>query len=321
MKKYAVSLMSLGYTRQSGAILYNPETQDFDETSVALVRNMIKENKVVGLTFNHAYAELQPDETYCADITVKTGVGKYRSYKNLNDRMDNLNYFVIKQITTPNGNILYELVNNKCGRIDIPLEGVIGLSKIVPVYGFEYNEDTDELKLHDSVIIEDRLTDMFENATVPTGEFMQGSKVHMDIGVQKEVDSKSDLNITIDIPYEDKAEPKADEEEPDESNTETSESEEELNKLADDIFANAEQAAKPAGDNSWFTGEKSESTDLDEQAEQVEPVEEKKEVEVEGKEVDTKAEGNSDEKAKPAAKKRASTGRKKTTTSKSSKSK
>lgn len=286
MKKYAVSLMSLGYTRQSGAILYNPETQDFDETSVAIVRNMIKNNEVVGLTFNHAYAELQPDETYCSDITVKTGVGKYRSYKNLNDKMDNMNYFVVKQITTPNGNILYELVNNKCGRIDITLDGVIGLSKIVPVYGFEYNEETDELKLHDSVIIENRLTDMFENATIPLGEFMQESEKHMDIGVQTDPDLEPGSKLI---------------------------EESELDKPADDLFANAEQVAKPADDNNWF---------MDKQAEQAEPAEsEKQEVEVESKEADIKAEGNSDEKAKPAAKKRTSTGRKKTTSSKSSKSK
>lgn len=286
MKKYAVSLMSLGYTRQSGAILYNPETQDFDETSVAIVRNMIKNNEVVGLTFNHAYAELQPDETYCSDITVKTGVGKYRSYKNLNDKMDNMNYFVVKEITTPNGNILYELVNNKCGRIDITLDGVIGLSKIVPVYGFEYNEETDELKLHDSVIIENRLTDMFENATIPLGEFMQESEKHMDIGVQTDPDLEPGSKLI---------------------------EESELDKPADDLFANAEQIAKPADDNDWFMGK---------QAEQAEPVEsEEQEVEVESKEADIKAEGNSDEKAKPAAKKRTSTGRKKTTSSKSSKSK
>lgn len=292
MKKYAVSLMSLGYTRQSGAILYNPETQDFDETSVAIVRNMIKNNEVVGLTFNHAYAELQPDETYCSDITVKTGVGKYRSYKNLNDKMDNMNYFVVKQITTPNGNILYELVNNKCGRIDITLDGVIGLSKIVPVYGFEYNEETDELKLHDSVIIENRLTDMFENATIPLGEFMQESEKHIDIGVQTDPDLEPGSKLI---------------------------EESELDKPADDLFANAEQVAKPADDNDWFMDKQAEQT---EQTEQAEPVEsEKQEVEVESKEADIKAEGNSDEKAKPAAKKRTSTGRKKTTSSKSSKSK
>ena len=292
MKKYAVSLMSLGYTRQSGAILYNPETQDFDETSVAIVRNMIKNNEVVGLTFNHAYAELQPDETYCSDITVKTGVGKYRSYKNLNDKMDNMNYFVVKQITTPNGNILYELVNNKCGRIDIPLEGVIGLSEIVPVYGYEYNEETDELKLHDSVIIENRLTDMFENATIPSGEFMQGSEKHMDVGVQTDPDLEPGSKLI---------------------------EESELDKLADDLFANAEQVAKPADDNDWFMDKQTEPA---EQTEQTEPAEsEEQEVEVESKEVDIKAEGNSDEKAKPAAKKRTSTSRKKTTTSKSSKSK
>ena len=291
MKKYAVSLMSLGYTRQSGAILYNPETQDFDETSVAIVRNMIKNNEVVGLTFNHAYAELQPDETYCSDITVKTGVGKYRSYKNLNDKMDNMNYFVVKQITTPNGNILYELVNNKCGRIDIPLEGVIGLSEIVPVYGYEYNAETDELKLHDSVIIENRLTDMFENATIPLGEFMQESKVHMDIGVQTDPDLEPGSKLI---------------------------EESELDKLADDLFANAEQAAKPADDNDWFMDKQTEQTDSEEKAEQVS---EEQEAEIEDKEVDIKAEGDSDEKAKPAAKKRTSTGRKKTTSSKSSKSK
>lgn len=292
MKKYAVSLMSLGYTRQSGAILYNPETQDFDETSVAIVRNMIKNNEVVGLTFNHAYAELQPDETYCSDITVKTGVGKYRSYKNLNDKMDNMNYFVVKEITTPNGNILYELVNNKCGRIDITLDGVIGLSKIVPVYGFEYNEETDELKLHDSVIIENRLTDMFENATIPLGEFMQESEKHIDIGVQTDPDLEPGSKLI---------------------------EESELDKPADDLFANAEQVAKPADDNDWFMDKQAEQT---EQTEQAEPVEsEKQEVEVESKEADIKAEGNSDEKAKPAAKKRTSTGRKKTTSSKSSKSK
>lgn len=286
MKKYAVSLMSLGYTRQSGAILYNPETQDFDETSVAVVRNMIKNNEVVGLTFNHAYSELQPDETYCSDITVKTGVGKYRSYKNLNDKMNNMNYFVVKEITTPNGDILYELVNNKCGRIDIPLDGVIGLSKIVPVYGFEYNEETDELKLHDSVIIENRLTDIFENATIPLGEFMQESDKHMDVGVQTDPDLEPGSKLI---------------------------EESELAKPADDLFANAEQVAKPADDNDWF---------MDKQAEPAEPAEsEEQEVEVESKEVDTKAEGNSDEKAKPAAKKRTSTSRKKTTSSKSSKSK
>lgn len=286
MKKYAVSLMSLGYTRQSGAILYNPETQDFDETSVAVVRNMIKNNEVVGLTFNHAYSELQPDETYCSDITVKTGVGKYRSYKNLNDKMNNMNYFVVKQITTPNGDILYELVNNKCGRIDIPLDGVIGLSKIVPVYGFEYNEETDELKLHDSVIIENRLTDIFENATIPLGEFMQESDKHMDVGVQTDPELEPGSKLI---------------------------EESELAKPADDLFANAEQIAKPADDNDWF---------MDKQAEPAEPAEsEEQEVEVESKEVDTKAEGNSDEKAKPAAKKRTSTSRKKTTSSKSSKSK
>ena len=289
MKKYAVSLMSLGYTRQSGAILYNPETQDFDETSVAVVRNMIKNNEVVGLTFNHAYSELQPDETYCSDITVKTGVGKYRSYKNLNDKMNNMNYFVVKQITTPNGDILYELVNNKCGRIDIHLDGVIGLSKIVPVYGFEYNEETDELKLHDSVIIENRLTDIFENATIPLGEFMQESEKHMDVGVQTDPDLEPGSKLI---------------------------EESELDKPADDLFANAEQAAKPADDNNWFMDKQAEQT------EQAEPVEsEEQEVEVESKEVDIKAEGNSDEKAKPAAKKRTSTGRKKTTSSKSSKSK
>lgn len=300
MKKYAVSLMSLGYTRQSGAILYNPETQDFDETSVAIVRNMIKNNEVVGLTFNHAYAELQPDETYCKDITVKTGVGKYRSYKNLNDKMDNMNYFVVKQITTPNGNILYELVNNKCGRIDIPLEGVIGLSEIVPVYGYEYNAETDELKLHDSVIIENRLTDMFENATNPLGEFMHGSGWHMDIGVQTDPELEPGSKLI---------------------------EESELDKLADDLFANAEQTAKPADDNNWFiNSEQAEQTSEEQEAEQTSEQQEaeqetEQEAEVEDKEVDTKAEGNSDEKDKPAAKKRASTGRKKTTTSKSSKSK
>lgn len=289
MKKYAVSLMSLGYTRQSGAILYNPETQDFDETSVAVVRNMIKNNEVVGLTFNHAYSELQPDETYCSDITVKTGVGKYRSYKNLNDKMNNMNYFVVKQITTPNGDILYELVNNKCGRIDIHLDGVIGLSKIVPVYGFEYNEETDELKLHDSVIIENRLTDIFENATIPLGEFMQESDKHIDVGVQTDSDLEPGSKLI---------------------------EESELDKPADDLFANAEQVAKPADDNNWFMDKQVEP------AEQTEPAEsEGQEVGVESKEVDTKAEGNSDEKAKPAAKKRTSTGRKKTTSSKSSKSK
>lgn len=156
MKKTAISLLSLGYTRQSGALLYNPETQEFLEVPVAATRKLIKDNDVVGLKWNIAKGELVPDDVFCDDIVVRTGVGKYRLYSGKNDNVDNVNFALVKILHTSYRGTLYEVINSKCCRMKLDKEGLIGLLDIVPVYGFNYDKDTDEIIPFDSVIIEDR---------------------------------------------------------------------------------------------------------------------------------------------------------------------
>lgn len=152
--KFAVCVLSLGYTRLAGITLYDSKSRDFTETTPRVARELIKQGLVKGVKWKDGGFVPDPDFNM-NDILVKSGVGKYRPLiHDIPGVNVNSTYMLVRVLETNKGN-LYEIISNKCQRVKITEKQLRGLCEIGPVGGVFVTED--EIKVCDGVVIENRV--------------------------------------------------------------------------------------------------------------------------------------------------------------------
>ena len=153
--KFAVCVLSLGYTRLAGITLYDSVTRDFTETTTRVAKDLIESGLVKGVKWDKEKECFMPDKDFnMQDILVKTAVGKYRPLlKEIPGEPVNSTYSVVRVITVEAGK-LYEVISNKCQRIKLTEEQLRGLNAIGNVSGVFITDD--EVRVCDGVVTEDR---------------------------------------------------------------------------------------------------------------------------------------------------------------------
>lgn len=132
MKKTAVALLYAGYKRMAGILVYDPATKGFEEITVNVARQLVRQGEVNGLRW---------EDTLCLeeafnqmDIPVKTAVGKYRSFLESTEDVKPM-YSLVRVIDTDYRGRLYEVVSNKCARLKMEEERLRKLTAITKVAG------------------------------------------------------------------------------------------------------------------------------------------------------------------------------------------
>lgn len=170
--RYAVSLIYLGYTRNSGAVLFDSDTKEFLDSTPAEVRRLIDLGLVKGLKWRNG--DDGPEFVCDADgfnqqnIPVKSA-NKFRPY--LNDVPGapiNSMYTVVRVLDTDYRGKLYEVVSNKCARIKITEQNLRELSQLTNIAGVWITDN--EIKVCDGVQYENRKADAaFSKGTYKDG--------------------------------------------------------------------------------------------------------------------------------------------------------
>ena len=152
--KFAVCVLSLGYTRLAGITLYDSVTREFVETTPRVARELIEKGMVKGVKWKDDGFVPDP-EFNMNDILVKSGVGKYRPLINdLPGAPVNSTYTLVRVLETNKGR-LYEIISNKCQRVKITENKLKGLCAIGSVGGVFI--ENDEVKVCDGVVIQSRV--------------------------------------------------------------------------------------------------------------------------------------------------------------------
>ena len=174
--QYAMSLIYLGYTRNSGAVLYNSSTREFLDVTPAEVRRLIDRGQVKGILWKNGD---DGPEFFCdkegfnqQNIPVRTA-NKFRPY--LNDVPGapiNSMYTVVRVLDTDYRGRLYEIVSNKCARVKVDENHLRELSKITNVAGV-WITDGEDIRVCNDVMYEDRRP----GATLTKGIYKDGVPV------------------------------------------------------------------------------------------------------------------------------------------------
>lgn len=156
--RYAVSLIYLGYTRNSGAVLFDSDTKEFLDSTPAEVRRLIDLGLVKGLKWRNGEEGpefvVDTEEFNQQNIPVRSA-NKFRPY--LNDVPGapiNSMYTVVRVLDTDYRGRLYEVVSNKCARIKIAEQNLRELSQLTNIAGVWITDS--EIKICDDVQYEDR---------------------------------------------------------------------------------------------------------------------------------------------------------------------
>lgn len=159
--RYAVSLIYLGYTRNSGAVLFDSNTKEFLDSTPAEVRRLIDLGLVKGLKWRNGDEGpefvVDTEGFNQQNIPVKSA-NKFRPY--LNDVPGapiNSMYTVVRVLDTDYRGRLYEVVSNKCARIKITEQNLRELSQLTNIAGVWIKDD--EIKVCDGVQYENRKAD------------------------------------------------------------------------------------------------------------------------------------------------------------------
>lgn len=147
--------IDLGYTRIAGYTLFDQETLDFEETTPREVENLIKRNKVNGLVLDENGAVVPDLEGWnLGNLKIKSGVGNYRNFNTENPKSDTV-YSVTRAIKLNDTETLYEVINNKCGRVMMLGKHLAVLASMAWVGGIRVNEEDDSIELCKGVKVED----------------------------------------------------------------------------------------------------------------------------------------------------------------------
>ena len=147
--------IDLGYTRIAGYTLFDQETLNFEETTPREVENLIKRHQVNGLILNEN-GDVVPDMEgwNLGNMKIKSGVGNYRNFNTENPKSDTI-YSVTRAIKLNDSDTLYEVINNKCGRVMMTGKHLAVLASMAWVGGIRVNEEDDSIKLCQGVKVED----------------------------------------------------------------------------------------------------------------------------------------------------------------------
>lgn len=159
--RYAVSLIYLGYTRNSGAVLFDSDTKEFLDSTPAEVRRLIDLGLVKGLKWRNGDEGpefvVDTEGFNQQNIPVKSA-NKFRPY--LNDVPGapiNSMYTVVRVLDTDYRGRLYEVVSNKCARIKITEQNLRELSQLTNIAGVWITDEG--IKVCDGVQYENRKAD------------------------------------------------------------------------------------------------------------------------------------------------------------------
>ena len=151
--KFAVCIISLGYTRLAGITLYDSDTREFVETTTAVAKQLISKGMVKGVLWKKDGFVPDP-EFNMQDILVKSGVGKYRPLLKEVPGAPVFSTYTVVRILNTNKGKLYEVISNKCQRVKLAEDKLIKLNEIGNVAGVFISDN--EVKVCDGVVIQER---------------------------------------------------------------------------------------------------------------------------------------------------------------------
>lgn len=238
--RYAVSLIYLGYTRNSGAVLFDSDTKEFLDSTPAEVRRLIDLGLVKGLKWRNGDEGpefiVDTEEFNQQNIPVKSA-NKFRPY--LNDVPGapiNSMYTVVRVLDTDYRGRLYEVVSNKCARIKITEQNLRELSQLTNIAGVWITDN--EIKVCDGVQYENRKAD----ATFSKGTYKDGIAIESLPSTKEILEDKSEpaQEKVEEAPVEqEKTEPAEDK--PEEAPVEQSETDKKESESLEDIFGSVQE--------------------------------------------------------------------------------
>lgn len=180
----AICRLDLGFTRVAGFTVYNAANKDFDETTPKDVKDLIKQVGVNGLRLNKdGDIELDTEGFNMHNLMVKSACGKYRTLYPTTSIV-NCMYAVVRLIETDNGR-LYEVINNKCGRVKITPDRLKILIEVGCVAGVKMGADG-EIEICTGVIIEDKRTKVEQFESITQTEVKEPEQNLQDINIEEE---------------------------------------------------------------------------------------------------------------------------------------
>lgn len=242
--RYAVSLIYLGYTRNSGAVLFDSDTKEFLDSTPAEVRRLIDLGLVKGLKWRNGDEGpefiVDTEEFNQQNIPVKSA-NKFRPY--LNDVPGapiNSMYTVVRVLDTDYRGRLYEVVSNKCARIKITEQNLRELSQLTNIAGVWITDN--EIKVCDGVQYENRKAD----AAFSKGTYKDGIAIESLPSTKEILEDKSEpaQEKVEEAPVEqDKSEPAEEktEETSEETPVEQSETDKKESESLEDIFGSVQE--------------------------------------------------------------------------------
>ena len=242
--RYAVSLIYLGYTRNSGAVLFDSDTKEFLDSTPAEVRRLIDLGLVKGLKWRNGDEGpefiVDTEEFNQQNIPVKSA-NKFRPY--LNDVPGapiNSMYTVVRVLDTDYRGRLYEVVSNKCARIKITEQNLRELSQLTNIAGVWITDN--EIKVCDGVQYENRKAD----AVFSKGTYKDGIAIESLPSTKEILEDKSEpaQEKVEEAPVEqDKSEPAEEktEETSEETSAEQSETDKKEPESLEDIFGSVQE--------------------------------------------------------------------------------
>lgn len=242
--RYAVSLIYLGYTRNSGAVLFDSDTKEFLDSTPAEVRRLIDLGLVKGLKWRNGDEGpefiVDTEGFNQQNIPVKSA-NKFRPY--LNDVPGapiNSMYTVVRVLDTDYRGKLYEVVSNKCARIKITEQNLRELSQLTNIAGVWITDN--EIKVCDGVQYENRKAD----AAFSKGTYKDGIAIESLPSTKEVLEDKSEPaqekveEASVEKSETEQTEEKK-EETPVESNSEESETDKKESESLEDIFGSVQE--------------------------------------------------------------------------------
>lgn len=243
--RYAVSLIYLGYTRNSGAVLFDSDTKEFLDSTPAEVRRLIDLGLVKGLKWRNGDEGpefiVDTEEFNQQNIPVKSA-NKFRPY--LNDVPGapiNSMYTVVRVLDTDYRGRLYEVVSNKCARIKITEQNLRELSQLTNIAGVWITDN--EIKVCDGVQYENRKADaVFSKGTYKDGIAIESLPSTKEILEDKPEPAEEKVEETpVEQEKTEQTEEKTEEEAPVETSVEQSETDKKEPESLEDIFGSVQE--------------------------------------------------------------------------------
>lgn len=188
---YAVSIMSLGYTRINGVVAFNNATYEFLEITPAVAKKLINNGQMKGLLWKnseHGVEFVCDKEGFNQqNIVVKTACGKFRPlYDDYPGNINNCTCSVVR-VFEKGEERQYEVVSNTCFRVKMSEEDLRGLAKVVYIAGVVITAD--DIKVCDGVVIQ-------KNATEESLEAIPENVIHdLTNSITERADKQTTKNV------------------------------------------------------------------------------------------------------------------------------